>query len=378
MRAEQAARGAADFTSALYLGFSHESESLRWTRLTTGVPATLRRPASAVRAAEAFAALVGAAGAVVLSSTLHVFSDLFGEVWRPPAAILHDDAIYPIARWGMERAELRGARLLSFRHLDPEALERRLREVPPPAAGRTNGPWVVTDGFCPGCGRPAPLDAYAALARRWGGRLIVDDTQAIGIFGRGPGPQAPYGQGGGGSIRRLGLEGEEAILVVASLAKGFGAPLAMVAGPRALTEELTERGETLVHCSPPPLPTLAAAERALAMNSTEGDALRAGLAARVSRLRRLMLARGFLLRGGRFPMQRLPLADVRTAIALRDALARRGVEAVVRRSRCNDEVSLTFIVTARHGEEQLGRAAAALAGAVAAHPQIDLHSNLEA
>jgi 8-amino-7-oxononanoate synthase len=378
----------ADFTSALILGLTHPSESLSWTELTTGTPAALRRSDLAVRAAREFATLVGCEAALVASSTLHAFSDLFGQVWRPPAMIFHDDAIYPIARWEMERAEQQGARVISFRHLDPDDLEQRLRQATTTtaSAAKTTSvsglapPWVVTDGFCAGCARPAPLDAYAAVVRRWGGLLVIDDAQAIGLHGRAPTAVAPYGRGGGGSLSRFRLPREAPVVLVASLAKAFGAPLAMVAGTRSFIDTFTTHSETQVHCSPPPIPTLAAARRALELSATDGDALRARLARRVQQLRRALRARDITVRPGLFPMQRVRMPNAATAIAMRDALEQRGVRVVVRRSRCNDEVSLTFIVTARHGEEEIHSAAVALA-AVARRFRRSLtpvRSNLEA
>src|SRR5262245_26450534 len=112
-----------DFTSALYLGIRHESESLRWNQLTTGTPAILRRVPEAATAAEGLAALVGCERGVLLASTLHAFSDLFGSVGRSGAAILYDEGVYPIARWGMARAETHKVPILAFAHHDPAALE---------------------------------------------------------------------------------------------------------------------------------------------------------------------------------------------------------------------------------------------------------------
>src|SRR6185295_17013425 len=66
---------AMDFTSALSLGLSHPSETLRWKELTQGTPAALRPPEGAPAAERAFAALVGCERAQVFTSTLHAFSD---------------------------------------------------------------------------------------------------------------------------------------------------------------------------------------------------------------------------------------------------------------------------------------------------------------
>jgi 8-amino-7-oxononanoate synthase len=352
----------ADFTSALVLGLAHGSGTLSWKSLSTGTPAALRTSPTARRVARAFAALVGCEQAVAMTSTLHAFSDLFGCTWRRPAAILHDEAVYPIARWGMERAERRGARPAAFRHLDPESLRRALERAQPHHAP----PWVVTDGVCAGCGRAAPLDAYTLLARRFGGIVLVDDAQAIGLHGRCADASAPYGRGGGGSLARLGIERDPAMVVIASLAKAFGAPLALVAGSRAFVDGVTADSETLVHCSPPAEPVLVAARRALGFEARAADARRARLADRVRRLRAELHARGFAVRGGLFPMQRVLMPDAATARALNAGLLRRGVRAVVRRARCNAELSLTFVVTAAHDDAQIAAAAEALAEAARA------------
>jgi 8-amino-7-oxononanoate synthase len=346
-----------DFTSALYLGFRHESRSLRFAALTTGTPAALHCPPAAKAAADAFAKLTGCASAVAMTSTLHAFMDLFGQVGRRQV-LLHDDAVYPVVSWGLERAERRGARLVPFRHLDPAALARRLSDLGASAARA----WVVTDGLCAGCGRLAPLDEYAALARQCGGRLVVDDTQAIGVLGDAPTAEAPLGRGGGGSLRRWGLAGGDLILV-ASLAKAFGAPLAMVAGGGPVIEKLAARSDTLTHCSPPSAASLAAAQNALAENAVHGDRLRAKLVARVQTLRRALRRRGIAPAGGLLPVQRVGVRTLDAALALQAALARRGIRVLIVRARCTGAIAITFITTARHGEAELHTAAGALAAA---------------
>jgi 8-amino-7-oxononanoate synthase len=360
-----------DFTSALYLGLAHGSRSLEWTELTTGRPAALQPTPGSTTAAARFAALVGCERALALTSTLHAFMDLFARLGR--AVVLYDAGVYPIARWAMERAELRGSRVLPFRHHDPEALAQGLAQA---GAAR---PWVVSDGYCTSCSRPAPLAEYLEQVRRAGGRLVIDDTQAIGVLGASPSPAEPYGRGGGGSLRHSGLSGEE-IVLVASLAKAFGAPLAMLAGSKAAVERFAARDGTLVHCSPPPIPSVAAALRALAVNAAHGEPLRARLRARVATLRRALQARGFTVRGGLFPIQRVPVDGAAAALDWQARLARRGIRVFVQRSRCRREIALTFIVTARHGEAELQAAAEALAAAARGGrgSRLELPSTMEA
>ncbi len=344
-----------DFTSALYLGFTHDSGSLRWDQLTTGVPAALRRPPQAAEPELGFAALVGCEQAVAQTSTLHAAWDLFGESCPRRVALLYDDAAYPVLRWGLERAAHRGLPVVGFAHHDPEALARALSDLP---VGTR--PWVVTDGFCPGCSQIAPLREYTRLAAARGGRVIIDDTQALGLVGSDPARARPFGAGGGGSLRRLGLA-DPAIVVLASLAKAFGVPLAMVAGTAAFIDRFVERSETLIHCSPPSIAHLTAASQALRRNATEGEQLRARLARRVRFFRRVMRASGVKMRGGLFPLQRLPVGSPREGLRVQQALAAHGVRAVVERVRCRPQVAITFVITVRHDDGQLRRAAAVLA-----------------
>src|SRR5262245_38188986 len=211
-----------DFTSALYLGLRHPSWALRpWRRFSTGVPAALREACSAPAIARQLAALVGCERSVLGTSTLHLCWDLFHGLADARSVIYMDADLYPIARWGIERAAARGVPVREIPHHDDEALRRRIRQEP-----ARRRPVVVTDGFCPRCGRAAPLGAYLDAAERWGGRLVIDDTQALGILGRHPRPLAPYGGGGGGSLRWSKLASPD-VIVVASLAKGFGVPVAV-------------------------------------------------------------------------------------------------------------------------------------------------------
>jgi 8-amino-7-oxononanoate synthase len=243
----------------------------------------------------------------------------------------------------------------TFAHHSPDGLRRALA-----TAGRGR-PVVVCDGFCPGCGRPAPLPEYLDAVRAAGGLLVVDDTQALGIFGEAPGPGLPYGRGGGGSLRRWGIEGPE-LLLGASLAKGFGAPLAALSGSRALVERFAAESLTRVHGSPPSVPAVRAAARALALNRARGDGLRERLAGNVERFRGLLAERGVRrIAGGSFPVQTLPgLAD---AAGVHARLEREGIRAVPRAA---PVPVLTFLLRADHEEHDLARAACAVARAARA------------
>ena len=348
-----------DFTSALYLGLRHRSRSLAaWDQLTTGAPAALVEPPAARRVASALAALQGCESAMLAPSTLHLFWDLFGVLAQEPSAIYVDAGSYPIARWGVERAAARGARVFEFPHHDAAALRTLLRRT----AGAGRQVVIVSDGYCPGCGRHAPLADYLTLAQLFDGQLIMDDTQAIGIYGHAPHARAPYGTSGGGSLCWHGLS-DPRVLLVASLAKAFGAPIAALSGSRALVRRFERESETRVHCSPPSLAALHAAERALMLNAECGDALRLRLIRLVRRFRRQLVAAGFVITGGLFPVQTLGQQPGLNTVELHERLLQQGVRTVLHRERAGQAARLSFIITALHTSRAIDRAAIALAAA---------------
>jgi 8-amino-7-oxononanoate synthase len=340
-----------DFTSSHYLGLEHPSSSLRpWQRFATEVPAALAEPFQISRA---LAHLQGCEAGILAASTLHLAWDLFGLLTKKPIAIFMDAGVYPISRWGVQRAAMRGARVSVFPHHDATALERALTAA---REGRT--PLIVTDGFCPSCGRVAPLGEYLALARNWGGLLVADDTQALGVLGHSPSAQMPFGYGGGGSLRWSGTSGPEA-LVFASLAKGFGAPIAVLAGSRERVRDYEGKSLTRVHCSPPSIATLRATEHALACNRREGDARRSTLLTLVQRFRRGLSVVGVATGHGLFPVQTIQSSPGMSAPTLHRRLAERGVRAVLHRGE-NGSPRVSFLLTARHTPDEIDAAASTI------------------
>ena len=350
-----------DFTSALYLGLDHGSRSLRpWTGLTTGIPAAMAPPPAARRIGDTLALLQGCEAGTVAPSTLHLFWDLCGLLGPGRNVIYVDDGVYPIGRWGVERAAARGVPVRVF----PGRADV-LKSLVEGSPFRGSRPIVVADGVSPQSGRPSPVAEYAAIVQKAGGRLVLDDTQALGVLGESPCVQAPYGRKGGGTCRNAGIGGRD-IILIASLAKGFGAPLAVMSGCADFIERFERRSDTRVHCSPPSAAALNAAEHAMEQNRECGDALRRRLAGLVRLFRSTASGLGLRVRGGLFPVQslaELPRPDV---LALHGRLLRRGVRTVLRRSRRGSSGCISFILTARHSPADIYRAVEALSDAVAA------------
>ncbi|MBA5638506.1 pyridoxal phosphate-dependent aminotransferase family protein [Duganella sp. LX20W] len=328
----------------MYLGLRHPSAALGgWPALTLGRPAALEEAPGARQVATALARLMGSEAALLLPSTLHLFWDVFGALADQPLSLLVDGGAYPIARWGAQRAVLQGASIQEFPRGAVQVAGRLARRAA--QAGRR--PLILADGYCPGAETAPPLAAYARIAADCDGYLVLDDTQVLGVKGK----------SGGGSLRQPGVGGQR-VLVGASLAKGFGAPLAVLAGSAALVGWLASRSDVRRHCSPPSVAVIAAAGRALAINRTCGDRLRARLWRNVARFRAGAALRGMACKGGVFPVQTLPLPPWAAPVRMQAALAEQGVHAVAQwTGRCG---ALTFLLRADHRPEQIARALDAL------------------
>lgn len=340
-----------DFTSALYLGLFHRGETLpRWKQLTLGKPAALEAQPGSASVGRLLAALQGCEAGTLGPSTLHLFWDLFDVLAQEDIAVFVDAKTYPIASWGAERAAMQGVSVRRF----PHHRARALRRLAGAASARGKRPVIVTDGYCPDCGRLAPLGDYVDLARRLRGLLVVDDTQALGILGASPAPRMPYGYGGGGSLRHAGIDSPEVVLV-SSLAKGFGVPTAVIAGSRSFIASFEDNSQTRLHCSPPSILDVHAAEHALAVNQRHGEALRRKLLGNLRRFRRGIAEFGVALNGGVFPVQSLELPVEVAAEAAHRKLRERGIQTLLRRGRAL-RPEITFLLTARHGSDEIDRA----------------------
>ncbi len=343
-----------DFTSSLYLGFAHATEELEpWKQLTTGRPAAHEALPGIYEIECALASLIGTERALVAPSTLHFFWDLFGILARWPIVIYFDSRLYPVARWGVERAAAKGVRVNSFGHQDTGKLEELLCRDD--SGGSV--PVVVTDGLCTACGRAAPIASYIESLRLRRGLLVLDDTQALGILGLSPSANAPYGRGGGGSVRWCGIDGWHSnVAVISSMAKAFGAPLAVMASTKRLIDLFEGSSETRVHSSPPSMAALRAGAHALHLNRAVGDRMRARLTRNVARFRGVLESRELKAMGGLFPVQTLDAGVSVDASTLHARLGAAGVRVVLR-----DDSRISLLITARHSTSEIDKAAAVLA-----------------
>ncbi len=257
-------------------------------------------------------------------------------------AIFLDEGAYSISRWGVERATYRHTPVCVFRHHDAEHLEFMLSENQVPA----RRPIVLVDGVSGTDWMPAPLSDYLGRITPHNGLLIVDDTQSIGLLGHSPSPDSTYGVGGGGSLRWHEIE-SPAVLLVASLAKAFSVPIAVVSGSRRLTDWLSASSQTRLHCSPPSIPTFCALEHALDVNQVQGDELRKRLGENVRQVSEILAPLTSPTGIPYFPVQCLPLPPEINTSSLDLILRNRGVRVAFQRS-AGGITNIVLIMTSAH------------------------------
>ena len=333
-----------DFTSALYLGLQHPSHTLRpWSQLTTGKPPALALPHYSRWVARTISRLMGCDKTVLLPSTLHGSWDLFVSLAGNKGHIFLDAGAYPIIQWGVERASARGTVVRKFLHHNVDDLERKVRKH----VSVDERILIVADGFCPLGHGPLPIGEYLAISRRVNGLLVIDDTQAFGILGAKPSKTNPYGIGGGGTLPWNAVGGSD-VLVMGSLAKGFGVPIAFLSGSTSAIREFRRKSQTAVHCSGPSFSDVYAAKRALAVNQHRGESLRKRLLNVVSHFRFGLKALGIPIHSGRFPFQTLAIDNSRFAQSLHARLFQLGIKTVLHHPHQTSCVRLSFVVTNLH------------------------------
>ncbi|HWP95176.1 MAG TPA: 8-amino-7-oxononanoate synthase [Gammaproteobacteria bacterium] len=252
----------------------------------------------------------------------------------------------------LDAGRLAQARLHRYAHADAAALEHRLATTT--GAGRK---LVVTDGVFSMDGDLAPLPALAAAARAYGAWLMVDDAHGLGVLG-------PEGRG---TLAHFGLGMAEVPILMGTLGKAFGTFGAFVAGSEALIETLIQRARTYLYTTALP-PALAVATRAALEVAQRESWRRTKLAALVARFRAGAARRGLPLAASATPIQPLIVGDAARALALAQALRRRGILVVAIRPPTvpvgRARLRITFC--AEHTEAQVDRLLEALEESLAA------------
>lgn len=203
------------------------------------------------------------------------------------------------------------ARHIVFPHARADALAARLAAAAGPGAGQL---FVVTESLFSMDGDIAPLAEYAALCRKHGALLMVDEAHAVGV----------YGARGSGLIEELGVD-DDVFVSINTAGKALGVAGAFVAGPAWAIEYLVQRARPFVFSTAPPPAVADALDASLSIVMDE-PGMREALRTRATRLRVGLAARGVAVTAGDSPIVPIMLGEASTASAVAEALHVQGFD----------------------------------------------------
>jgi 7-keto-8-aminopelargonate synthetase-like enzyme len=195
-----------------------------------------------VVAEEKLAAWLGTEATLIYPSvTLANMGAIPGLVAKPDFLVA-DEFAHNSIHEGVRLAKGTGVRAATFAHDDPADLERVLTEARP-----YRHSVVLVDGVYSMSGTLPPLADLAAVARRHGAVMYVDDAHGTGVLG-------PHGIG----TVRDALGGYDNALVAGSLSKAFSAMGGYIGCSKAMQRQLKMRSNTYIFGGPVPPPYLEA------------------------------------------------------------------------------------------------------------------------
>jgi 7-keto-8-aminopelargonate synthetase-like enzyme len=285
-----------DFASCNYLGYDLEPE------ISSAIPSAVARwgthpswtravasPALYGELECELARMVGAPDTLVFPSISLLHLGVLPALAGGNGVILTDaSAHYSIAEACM-RAQADGTEWVEFRHNDIADLESKLAKY-----ARTRTKIIATDGvYSMGSPNP-PLPAYARLAREYNATVYVDDAHGFGVVGAAPDEDLPYGYGGVGIVRHMGLDYErDRIIYVAGLSKAFSSYAAFVTCQDEKMKMMLQTSGPYLFSGPTAVACLATALAGLRLNRRDGDARRRHIHRLTRRLVREAVSIGF-------------------------------------------------------------------------------------
>jgi 8-amino-7-oxononanoate synthase len=264
----------ADFASCNYLGFDLDREIIEaipayldawgthpsWSRL-------LGSPVLYEQIEERLTALIGSEDSLVLPTITHIHLSVI-PLLAASGTIFLDARAHKTIYDGCQAARARGAAVRRFRFEDPDHLDELL------TAERDPTRLVCMDGVNSMTGNPPDLSAFAAVCRKHGALLYVDDAHGFGVIGeRGEGITNPYGSRGNSIVRHFD-ESYDNLILVGGFSKAYSSLLAFIACPTAVKDLLKVAAPPYLYSGPSPVASLATVLAGLEVNDKRGDALR--------------------------------------------------------------------------------------------------------
>ncbi len=353
----------ADFASCNYLGFDLDREIIdavpayldawgthpSWSRL-------LGSPVLYEQIEERLTDLLGSADSLVLPTITHIHMSVI-PLLAASGTIFLDGRAHKTIYDGCQIARSRGAAVKRFQHNDPDHLEQLLR------AERDSTRLVCMDGVNSMTGNAPDLRAFAAVAKRHGALLYVDDAHGFGVIGeRRDDETSPYGMRGNCVVRHFG-ESYDNLILVSGFSKAYSSLLAFVACPTDVKELLKVAAPPYLYSGPSPVASLATVLKGFDVNEQRGDALRAVIWKHSARVVRHLRDLGVATPNhSELPIIEVPIRDHRRIAAVGKRLFDRGVYVTLAAYPLvpKDEVGFRIQLTAANTDAELDTLLAAI------------------
>jgi 7-keto-8-aminopelargonate synthetase-like enzyme len=216
-----------------------------------------------------------------------------GLVGRQDAIAL-DEQAHSSMQEAAKIARANGAKVATFRHNDPKALEQTLAALAPYRCAL-----VCIDGVYSMSGKVPPMVELNEVARAFDAVLYIDDAHGTGVLGE---------DGRGTVLDTLGSY--DNTFVVGSLSKAFSCAGGFIGGPEPFQRLLKIRSSSYIFGGPVVPPYLEAIGTVIdILRSDEYDALRTRLDAHIKRLSRGLAGLGLTVIGGSTPIISILIGD---------------------------------------------------------------------
>jgi biotin synthase len=284
LRKLPSASAGVDFTSNDYLGLAHSIELSRridaklqhWGSRqplngSTGSRLLSGNSVSTEALEERIAAFHNTESALLFNSGYDANLGALSALLSNGGTVFYDEQCHASIHDGIRLGK---ATSHAIKHNDLQELEEQLvrlgtMTIPDGASSASSTVWIAVESLYSMSGDQAPLKELAALARRFGAFLFVDEAHATGVFG----------PAGAGLVQALELSRDVAARVH-TFGKALGCHGAAVVGSRTLKEYLTNFARPFIYSTAPAPHSLAAIEAAY--ESLPGlDSARAQLQSRV-------------------------------------------------------------------------------------------------
>jgi 8-amino-7-oxononanoate synthase len=195
------------------------------------------------------AAYVGKEAALVFSTGFHVNSGVISCLIGRGDVVIADKDSHAST---VEGCLLALGEFRRFAHNSPEALERMLRGL-----DDSTGRLVVVEGIYSMGGDIAALPEIAALCRRYGARLMIDEAHSLGVLGGGRGATAHFNMT------------DQVDLIMGTFSKSFASVGGFIAGDEEVIHYIQHHARPLIFSAAMPAGNVAPVLTALDIMENE-------------------------------------------------------------------------------------------------------------